>query len=154
MHYAKKNYPAYPDFSESAQVKMMRKLLIVNLFFLGIIGCVAPKADSAPPKEEIFQSTITANVQQVHIDGGAYFFKPNHVIVKVNIPVELIVKVESGLIPHNFVIQAPEAGIVVKESLSSDARIIRFTPKAVGKYPFYCSHGLPFVKSHRENGMD
>ena len=129
---------------------MMKKLLILNLFFLGIVGCVAPKADSAPPKE----ATITANVQQVNIDGGAYFFKPNHVIVKVNIPVELIVKVESGLIPHNFVIQAPEAGIMVKESLSSDAKTIRFTPKAVGKYPFYCSHGLPFVKSHRERGME
>ena len=129
---------------------MMKKLLILNLFFLGIVGCVAPKADSALPKE----ATITANVQQVNIDGGAYFFKPNHVIVKVNIPVELIVKVESGLIPHNFVIQAPEAGIMVKESLSSDAKTIRFTPKAVGKYPFYCSHGLPFVKSHRERGME
>ena len=129
---------------------MMKKLLILNLFFLGIVGCVAPKADSALPEE----ATITANVQQVHIDGGAYFFKPNHVIVKVNIPVELIVKVESGLIPHNFVIQAPEAGIMVKESLSSDAKTIRFTPKAVGKYPFYCSHGLPFVKSHRERGME
>ncbi len=129
---------------------MMKKLLILNLFFLGIVGCVAPKADSALPKE----ATITANVQQVNIDGGAYFFKPNHVIVKVNIPVELIVKVESGLIPHNFVIQAPEAGIMVKESLSSDAKTIRFTPKAVGKYPFYCSHGLPLVKSHRERGME
>ncbi|WP_321405778.1 quinol oxidase [Tolumonas auensis] len=128
----------------------MKKLLILNLFFLGIVGCVAPKADSALPKE----ATITANVQQVNIDGGAYFFKPNHVIVKVNIPVELIVKVESGLIPHNFVIQAPEAGIMVKESLSSDAKTIRFTPKAVGKYPFYCSHGLPLVKSHRERGME
>ena len=128
----------------------MKKLLILNLFFLGIVGCVAPKADSALPEE----ATITANVQQVLIDGGAYFFQPNHVIVKVNIPVELIVKVESGLIPHNFVIQAPEAGIMVKESLSSDAKTIRFTPKAVGKYPFYCSHGLPFVKSHRERGME
>lgn len=133
---------------------MMKKLLIVNLFILGIIGFSAPKADSAPPKEEIYQSTITNGVQQVHIDGGAFFFKPNHVIVKVNMPVELIVKVESGMIPHNFVIQAPEAGMMVKEELSSDAKTIRFTPKAVGKYPFYCSHGLPLLKSHRARGME
>lgn len=132
----------------------MKKLLVVNLFILGIMGFSVPNADSAPPKEEIYQSTITNGVQQVHIDGGSFFFKPNHVIVKVNVPVELIVKVESGVTPHDIVIQAPAAGMVVKERLSSDAKTIRFTPKAVGKYPFYCSIGLPLVKSHRERGME
>lgn len=133
----------------------MKNLLIVNLFLLGIAGCAAHRADSAPTNEESYQSTIAANgVQQVHIEGGSYFFKPNHVIVKVNVPVELMVKVESGLVPHNFVILAPDAGIAVEESLSSDVKTIRFTPKSVGKYPFYCSYGLPFVKSHREKGME
>ena len=61
---------------------------------------------------------------------------------------------ESGLVPHNINIHAPVAGIEVDESLSNTPKAIRFTPTAVGKYPFYCSKGLPFVKSHRERGME
>lgn len=51
-------------------------------------------------------------------------------------------------------IQAPEAGIKIAQRLSNDAKRIRFTPKAVGKYPFYCSKGRPFFKSHREKEME
>lgn len=87
------------------------------------------------------------------MEGGSYFFKPSRVIVHVNVPVELLVSVEKGLIPHTLVIQSPEAGIVVDEKLSSDAKTIRFTPTAIGKYPFYCKNKLLFFKSHREKGM-
>lgn len=101
------------------------------------------------------QATVGGDgVQHVTIDSGSYFFKPNHVIVKVNVPVELSVKTESGLAPHNFVIQAPEAGIRVDQNLSSEAKSVRFTPTTIGKYPFYCSKGVPFFKSHREKGME
>ena len=72
----------------------------------------------------------------------------------MNVPVELTVSMESGLIPHTLVIQSPEAGITVDQNLSSEAKIIRFTPTAVGKYPFYCRNKLLFFKSHRENGME
>lgn len=136
---------------------MMKTLLIVNIFLLGIAGCIAPRTGNAPSNTVSVQSTIIANsvrVQRVRIDGGSYFFKPNHVTVQVNVPVELTIKVESGLIPHNFVIKAPEAGVMVEEQLSSDIKTIHFTPKAIGKITFYCSYGLPFAKSHREKGME
>lgn len=134
---------------------MMKNLLIVNLFLLSIVGCIAPKADTASSNMADEQAALAIKgVQQVHIEGGSYFFKPNHVTVKVNVPVELMIRVESGLIPHNFVIKSPETGVMVEESLSSDIKIIRFTPKKIGKINFYCSHGLPFAKSHRERGME
>ena len=124
------------------------------LFCLGIAGYGACLADDPPP-DEVYQATIEADgVQHVRIEGGGYFFKPGHVIVKVNVPVELTVSVEKGLVPHTLVIQSPEAGISVDESLSSDARNIRFTPTAVGKHPFYCRNRLLFFKSHREKGME
>jgi plastocyanin len=93
-------------------------------------------------------------VQRVDIIGGSYFFKPNHIVVKVNIPVELKVSKESGLIPHDIVAKSPEAGIEFQESLSSTPKTIKFTPTKAGKYPFYCTKKAPFSKSHREKGME
>ena len=93
-------------------------------------------------------------VQRVEIVGGSYFFKPNHIVVKVNIPVELKVSKESGLVPHDIAAKSPEAGIEFKESLSSTPKVIKFTPTKVGKYPLYCSKKAPFSKSHREKGME
>jgi plastocyanin len=131
------------------------KVIRAILFIIGIAGYVTCRADVAPPEGMIYQATIAADgVQHVRIEGGSYFFKPNHVIVHVNVPVELVVSVESGLIPHTLVIQSPEAGIEVDQSLSSDAKTIRFTPTAVGKYHFYCKNKLLFFKSHREEGME
>lgn len=133
----------------------MKNCTMFFLFWLGIAGYAVCRADTSLPEEVVYRATVAADsVQHVRIEGGGYFFKPNRVIVKVNVPVELTVSVEKGLIPHTLVIQAPEAGILVDENLSSDARNIRFTPTAVGKYHFYCRNKLLFFKSHREKGME
>jgi len=133
----------------------MKNIVISFLFCLGIAGYAACRADAPLPGETVYQSTIgTDGVQHIRIEGGSYFFKPNRVIVHVNVPVELTVSVESGPVPHTLVIQSTEAGITVDESLSSEAKTIRFTPAAVGKYPFYCRNKLLFFKSHREKGME
>ncbi len=93
-------------------------------------------------------------IQRVEIVGGSYFFKPHHIVVKINIPVELKVSKESGLVPHDIVAASPEAGIVFQENLSSTSKSIKFTPIKVGTYPIYCSKKAPFSKTHREKGME
>jgi len=93
-------------------------------------------------------------VQRIRVISGSYFFKPDRIVVKVNVPVELLVSRESGITPHNFVIQALEAGVMVDEDLATDPKKIAFTPTKAGKYPFYCSKKLPFVAGHREKGME
>jgi plastocyanin domain-containing protein len=98
--------------------------------------------------------TTDDGVQRVEILGGGYFFKPDHVIVKVNVPVEMVISKEDGFTPHDFIIEAPEAGIEVDESLSSDPKVVKFTPTKVGKYPYYCSKKLLFFEDHREKGME
>ena len=106
-------------------------------------------------ENEPFTATIGEDgVQRVEMVGGGYFYKPNHIIVRVNVPVELKVSKEGGIVPHDLVIDAPDAGITVRESLSSEPKVIKFTPTKVGKYPFYCSKKPPFFKSHREKGME
>jgi plastocyanin domain-containing protein len=125
------------------------------VFCLGLAGVGPCLADAAPPGETVYRASPAADgVQHVGIEGGAYFFKPPRVIVKVNVPVELTVSVGRSVIPHSFVIQAPEAGIAVDENLSSQAKTIRFTPTVAGSYPFYCRNRLLFFESHREKGME
>jgi len=93
-------------------------------------------------------------VQRVEIVSGSYFYRPNHIVVKVNVPVEMKVSKESGVVPHDIVAKSPEAGIEFQESLGTSPRTIKFTPTRVGTYPFWCSHKAPFSKSHREKGME
>ena len=93
-------------------------------------------------------------VQRVEIVGGDYFFKPGHIVVKVNLPVELKVRKETYIVPHSIVIDAPEAGIKVNESLARDPKAITFTPTRAGSYAMYCDKKPPFMSSHREKGME
>lgn len=128
--------------------------------FLVLICClclsvVAPAAAFAQDQKEVHVAKVDPDgVQRVRIVGGGYFFKPYHIIVKVNVPVELSASREAGIVPHNLVIKAPEAGIAVEEDLATDIKKIAFTATAVGKYPFYCSNKLLFFASHRERGME
>lgn len=94
-------------------------------------------------------------VQHVRIVGGGYFFRPERIVAKANIPVELAVSLEeAGIVPHTFVMQLPDQGIAIDEPLSADIRLIRFTIGTPGKYPFYCRNQLLFFKSHRDRGME
>lgn len=100
--------------------------------------------------------TVSAdgNEVQLRLVAGEYFFKPTRLTVKVNKPVELVVSREAGIVPHNLVIDAPAAGISIKEDLSAEPRKIAFTPTTAGVYPFYCDKKLLFFASHRERGME
>lgn len=133
----------------------MKACVTCLVFCLGLAGAGSCRADAASPDETVYRASPAADgVQHVRIEGGAYFFKPRRVIVKSNVPVELTVSVARSMVPHSFVLQAPEAGIVVDEDLSSESKKIRFTPTAVGSYPFYCRNRLLFFESHREKGME
>jgi plastocyanin len=93
-------------------------------------------------------------VQRARIVGGEYFFEPQRVIVKANIPVELSLSKEASIVPHTFVINAPQASVIVDEELSTEIRRIAFTPTTPGIYPYYCRNRLLFFKSHRDHGME
>lgn len=134
----------------------MKKLAIVCLVLWGSTLLAGPAWSDEKPKEaKVVRAVLDKDgIQRVEIVGGGYFFSPNRVIVKVNVPVELKVRKESGVVPHNIVIKASEAGISIDESLGSDPKTIKFTPKKVGTYPFYCSKKLLFFEGHREKGME
>lgn len=129
----------------------MRRLTSLSVVTILLLGFLANNARTEEKK--VVASIGTDGVQRVEIVGGSYFFDPNYVIVKVNVPVEIKVKKESGMVPHDFVLKAPEAGIDVRVDLGKEPQTIRFTPTKVGEYPFYCAKKLLFFESHREKGM-
>ena len=106
-------------------------------------------------QKNVYKATVDKEgIQKVNVLAGSYFFDPDYIIVMIDVPVEITIKREPGLTPHDIVIRAPEAGIDISESLSTEPKIITFTPKKVGKYPFYCTKKFLFFKSHRERGME
>jgi plastocyanin len=154
------------------------KYLVIALVILLPIGITAFGEEATPGMKQDVKSAMTTTaeiaqhdhsmgkvnrvvaamdadgVQRVEVLGGEYFFDPNYIVVKVKKPVELKVMKTSGFTPHNIVVKSPEAGIDFSESMGKEPKVIKFTPTAVGKYPMYCSKKLPFVKSHRDRGMD
>ena len=107
-------------------------------------------------KEKRVVAAVDADgVQRVEVVGGDYYFDPNYIVVKVNIPVELTVKKVPGFIPHNMIVKAPEAGIDFKSDLDAKKpETIKFTPTKVGKYPMICDKKFLFFKSHKDRGME
>ena len=126
------------------------KCLIIFLIFTGIAY-----AEDAAIKQKVYTATVDKDgIQRVEITGGEYYFDPSYIIVKKDTPVEFTIRKTSGVIPHNIVIEAPEAGINIRESISKEPKVIRFTPAKTGKYAVYCDRKLLFFKSHREKGME
>jgi plastocyanin domain-containing protein len=112
-------------------------------------------ASHAMGQKNVYRATIDKDgVQRVSVTGGEYFFNPDYIVVKVNVPVELTIKKESGVVPHDIVMHEPDAGIDFSLQMASESKKVQFTPKKVGKYPYYCTKKLLFFKSHRERGME
>ncbi|KAF0144773.1 MAG: hypothetical protein FD156_1602 [Nitrospirae bacterium] len=128
---------------------------LVRFFAVFLLIAGISFAQDTGQEKKIFKVAIDKDgIQRAEITGGEYFFEPYHIIVKINMPVELTVRKKPGIVPHDIIVNAPEAGINFKEDLSKEPKVIKFTPKKTGKYPVYCSKKLLFFKSHRERGME
>lgn len=128
---------------------IFKSVLLIAVFL------ASPAVSSPQEQGKTYRAAVDMdNVQRVEVTGGSYFFKPDHIIVTENIPVEFKVRKEPSILPHNLTIKAPEAGIDVEVALSSgETKTVRFTPTKKGKYEFYCNKKFLFFKSHREKGM-
>ena len=123
---------------------------------LAVLAAGCQSSGEHPPVAQHSQtvSTDKDGVQRVTVIAGSYFFKPNHIIVKADTPVEIVASREAGMVPHDLVIQAPDGSTLVQQDLATEPRKISFTPRKPGKYPMYCSKKPPLMASHRERGMD
>ncbi len=121
------------------------------IFFL--ILAVSVFAEDAGKK--VFKAVIDERgIQKVDMLGGEYFYDPNYIIVKANVPVELTIKKTTGYVPHNIIIKGIDTLNEISSNLDKEPKVIKFTPRKIGKYPFYCDKKLLFFKSHQEKGME
>jgi plastocyanin len=134
---------------------IMVSLRFLSLLVLALAICFPAGRVGAQSSNESYRATVDSDgVQHVNILAGDYFFRPSHIIVKVNTPVMLVVRVEQGVIPHGLMLKAPKANILIDEDLNQQSQTFTFTATAPGKYAFYCPKKLLFFKSHREHGME
>jgi len=129
----------------------MRRLKVFMILLAVFTVCFTL---AAVGQMKVYKAAVDKDgIQRVNMLAGGYFYDPDYIIVKVNVPVEITIRKEPGVTPHDIVIKEPDAGIDISESLSTDPKIITFTPRKTGKYPFYCSKKLLFFQSHRDKGM-
>lgn len=135
---------------------IMRRILIALPLLLLVTTLTALAANEWKPRQVVAEALLDEDgYQRAEIVAeGSYRFTPPHIIVRLGVPVKLKVHLTSWLVPHNIAMNSPEAGMKFSVSLSDLKRTIRFTPTAVGRYPFYCDKKFLFFKSHREKGME
>lgn len=136
---------------------MSERFLVATLFVLSAslfsLAACASTPEHTPTVLAVKAELGTDGVQRASLLAGSYFFDPARVTVKVNIPVELTIRKEAGLTPHNFTLKEPSAGLDLDISLSGTPQTIKFTPTKTGLFNFYCNKKLPFMESHRDKGM-
>ncbi len=118
----------------------------------------AQAKQDADSKEKRFVAVVGPDgVQKAEIVGGEYYFNPNHIVVKVNVPVSFSVKKgtdSSWFIPHDIAVKSPEAGINFVVPLKKEPQTVTFTPTKTGTYTLFCDKKSPFGKTHKEKGME
>ncbi|MBJ6725671.1 cupredoxin domain-containing protein [Geomesophilobacter sediminis] len=128
---------------------MKKRDVLLLIFSL----CVTATLAVAHVSRTVIATLDPDGVQRVAMTGGSYYFDPDRIVVKVNLPVELKVRKEPGLAPHDIVLKAPEAGIDVSAKLTEEPTVLAFTPRKTGVFTFYCDKKLLFFESHRDKGM-
>jgi len=123
----------------------MRAMLL--LCALALAGCAS---GVGRPVSEIHAEAGADGVQHASVTAHAFYFDPNRVVVKANVPVELRIKNGSAFVPHNFSCVAPAAGFTIDEGLGMfwDGETAKFTPTKAGEYPFFCK-----IDGHSKKGM-
>jgi plastocyanin len=93
--------------------------------------------------------------QEISLSLGDYHFTPDTLEVQAGKPVVLTLTNTDALTPHNFTLQDAAAGLDIDTNVSAGSKtVIEFTPVKPGSYTFFCNKKLPFMRSHRERGME
>ncbi len=96
-----------------------------------------------------------ASTQILSITLGDYRFSPDQLTLEAGQPVLLELTNTDKLTPHNFTLKDQAGDLDIDVDVSAGAtREVALMAEKPGTYTFYCSKKLPFMKSHREHGME
>lgn len=132
-------------------VKLKPSGVLIGLMLFRLLWTLAAFATES---QGVIVPLSADGVQRMEVTLDSYSFTPNHLIVKENIPVELTLKSVTWLVPHNFVLKSPEAGLGIEQEVPpGGTATIRFTPVRSGEFKFVCAKKLLFFPSHEDLGM-
>lgn len=93
-------------------------------------------------------------IQQIDMDLGDYQFHPKRISIPVGTSAELILTNRDSFTPHNFIVEASEAGMETNVDVPNKKSVkVVLRPTRPGTYVFYCDEQFLFFESHREKGM-
>ncbi len=126
------------------------------LCVLGMVFCVL----AFNPQASFSQDTLstlepTDGVTTITITMESYEYTPQTLTAEVGKPIKFLLKNESFLVPHNFLLDSPNGNRLVEVNVDSgEEAVVDFTPTQAGIYLFYCDKQLLFFPNHREEGME
>ncbi len=126
----------------------------VMYVLVAVLMLAAPAMSEEQKAEPVAATMGEDGVQRLDMEGGEYYFKPERVVLKVGVPVELFVRKTPGIVPHNIVMESAQAGMSFKENFGRKGITVSFTPSDTGTFEFWCDKKFLFFKSHRAKGME
>ena len=121
------------------KAKQDNQILFLPVLLLAatILSCTT--SGTKLPISEATASMGGDNIQSIDLHVESFFFKPNRIMVTAGIPVRLTLISGAFIIPHNFTLYAPEAGIDINQDVGHGKTVVvTFTPTKPGEYPFSC----------------
>ncbi len=105
--------------------------------------------------EEHSPQSDVATLGEIVIDMESYAFSPSDISVAVGSPLKLLLRNQSFLVPHNFLLDDPHGVRILDADITSgESQSHALTLTEPGIYPFYCDKQLLFFPTHREEGME
>lgn len=94
-----------------------------------------------------------AGPREIPIVLGEYRFTPSQLELVAGETVRLQITNADRLTPHNLSLSG--GGLELDVDVAAGQTLeVEITPQEPGNYPFFCANKLPFMKSHRERGME
>lgn len=86
---------------------------------------------------------------------GDYRYMPHEIKLKTGQPVVLQLVNTDSITPHNFTLQDSSYGLDIDVDVAAGKMVeVQLNPLWPGSFTFYCNKKLPFIKSHRDKGME
>jgi len=95
------------------------------------------------------------SAKRIPITLGDFRFSPHQLTLEAGQAVLLELNNTDSVTPHNFTLENKAGNLNIDIDVSAGTtREVALTPEVPGTYTFHCSKKLPFLKSHRERGME
>lgn len=130
-------------------------MTLIVVWVLLAPALLAADEPSPTPAAPVTAEVGADGVQRATITMDSYSYAPNHLIVQAGKPVELTLASVTTIVPHNFILKDPAAGLAIEKDVSAGKTgKVTFTPMQAGTVTFYCDRRLWPMPSHRDKGME